>query len=54
MDGKYGKKDAVVQIRLTEEQLAEMKNAAQKAGTSLSSWARIHLLRIAREEIRKP
>ena len=41
-------RSAVVRFRVTESERARMEAAAEKAGVSLSEWARVRLVRAAR------
>ena len=45
------KYDAAVRLRMRQADLELMKEAAARAGLSLSGWTRERLLRVAREEM---
>lgn len=49
----YGRRRTeVLQVRLSGAELSMIKAAAAGAGLSVSAWARQHLVRAARKELR--
>lgn len=47
------KYDAAVRLRMREADLELLKEAASRAGLSLSGWTRDRLLKAARQELRR-
>lgn len=48
------KRSTSIRFRVTEAEEEELKQAADKAGLTLSAWIRLHLLRTARQERGEP
>lgn len=48
------RKESHLRVRVSEAHMDEFKAAASKAGISLSAWVTERLLRVARQENKKP
>lgn len=48
------RKEAYLRVRVSDSHMDEFKEAAKKAGISVSAWVVERLLRIARQENKKP